>query len=50
MCSLPSIRYASPKKNLAADSDIIDLVTDELSKLLFRLEKNPTKTIGTKHN
>ena len=32
------------KKTLAVDSDMIDLATDELSKLLLRLEKNPKKT------
>lgn len=32
------------KKTLAVDSDMIDLATDELSKLILRLEKNPKKT------
>lgn len=32
------------KKILAVDSDMIDLATDELSKLILRLEKNPKKT------
>lgn len=32
------------KKTLVVDSDMIDLATDELSKLILRLEKNPKKT------
>lgn len=32
------------KKTLAVDSDMIDLATDELSKLILRFEKNPKKT------
>ena len=32
------------RKTLAADSDTIDLALDELSKLIIRLDKNPTKT------
>jgi hypothetical protein len=43
MCSLIS-KIIMSKKTLAVDSDMIDLATDELSKLLLRLEKNPKKT------
>lgn len=43
MCSLIS-KIILSKKTLAVDSDMIDLATDELSKLLLRLEKNPKKT------
>lgn len=32
------------KKNLAVDSDMIDLAVSELNKLILRLEKNPKKT------
>jgi hypothetical protein len=32
------------RKTLAVDSDTIDLALDELSKLIFRLDKNPKKT------
>ena len=32
------------KKTIPADSDMIDLVVDELSKLKVRLDKNPKKT------
>ena len=37
-------KIAMSKKTLAVDSDMIDLATDELSKLILRLEKNPKKT------
>jgi hypothetical protein len=32
------------RKNIAVDSKMIDLAVDELSKLMNRLDKNPTKT------
>ena len=37
-------KIAMSKKTLVVDSDMIDLATDELSKLILRLEKNPKKT------
>lgn len=32
------------KKTLAVDSDIIDVVLDDLNKLILRLDNNPKKT------
>ena len=32
------------KKTLSVDSDMIDRATDELAKLILRLNKNPKKT------
>jgi hypothetical protein len=33
-----------PKKTIEVDSKMLDLAVDELSKLIFRLDKNPKKT------
>lgn len=37
------LKDSHAKKTMAVDSDMIDLATDELSKLLLRLERKPRK-------
>jgi hypothetical protein len=38
------------RKTIEVDSDTIDLALDELSKLIFLLDKNPKNEEGTKHD